>query len=64
MAQQQSYTAVIDLPGGAAFAARETQLNKEISRINNSLISRGFKPFQHEIINKSNSRATVKFYFF
>lgn len=46
---------------GSTFAERETCLNREIEKVQRSLVSRGFRVTDFEINSKTTNRATVTF---
>jgi hypothetical protein len=54
-----SYNHSVLFTEGSSFSERESLLNKEILKLQETLRNRGFYPLGHEILNKNNTKATV-----
>jgi hypothetical protein len=56
-----TYTTTIAVPTGFSYAQRETYINREIDKIQRTLVDRGFKPISFDINNKSGQTVSVTF---
>ena len=45
---------------GASFSQRESLINSEILKIQNTIKGRGFYPIQHNVVNKNSKNATIE----
>jgi hypothetical protein len=52
-------TSVVNFRPAASFSERESTINKEILKANDILRQRGFYPLSHQIISKTDSKATI-----
>lgn len=52
-------TSIVDFKPGASFSERESAINNEILKINDTLRKRGFYPINHNIANKTSTKATI-----
>jgi hypothetical protein len=62
--QINQYTTLINFQPGSSFAQRETILNREILKIQQTLRNRGFYPIDHKINAKTDSKASITFNYY